>query len=137
MTKEASPKAMNKSELIQSLPTISPTAIQERDGEYVIVGKFCLIASLGGNRWDVWLCNPKDFSKGLSARKLNILLKNLRQEAGFTVLNGEAYAKVQGKDLIENNLDLLGIRKLGKITEERRKALVEQLKKLRERKHAA
>lgn len=128
---------MNKSELSQAFPTISPTAIQERDGEFVIVGKFCLIATLGGDRWDVWLCNPKDISKGLSTRKLNVLLEKLQQEEGFTALNGEAYAQVQGKELVENNLDLLGIRKRMQLSEERRKALVEHAKKLRERKYAA
>jgi len=137
MKKIADSKPLNKSELIQSFPMISPTAIQERDGEFVIIGKFCLIASLGGNRWDVWLCNPKNLIKGLSTRKLNVLLENLQQEAGFTVLVGEAYTKVQGTELIENNLDLMGIRKRRQITEERRKALVEQAGKLRERKYAA
>jgi len=128
---------MKKSELVAAFPAISSTAIQERDGEYVIVGKFCIITSQGGGRCDVWLCNSKDLAEGLSTRKLNILLKKLRLKEGFTVLDGEAYAHCRGKKLIENNLKLLGIRKRRQITEKSRKKLVEQARKLKERKHVA
>lgn len=122
---------MNKQDLIKAFPAISPVAIQERDGEYVIVGKFCIVAPLGGDQWDLWLCNPKDLAQGLTTRKLRILLEKLRLNAAFTVLDGEAYANLQGTALIENNLDLLGIRKKRQLSEEHRQKLRLQMKALK------
>ena len=132
---------MTKSELLQIFPAISPTAIQERDAEYVIFGKFCIVASLGRNEWDLWICNPKDITKGLTTRKIRILLRKLWQEASFTELTGETYAQVQGTDLISNNLDLLGIRKKRQLSEDQLQKMTDRLERMRglheERKHAA
>ena len=132
---------MTKFELVQIFPKISPTAIKERDGEIVIIGKFCIVASLGGNQWDLWICNPKDITKGLTTRKIRILLRNLAQEASFTELTGETYTNLQGADLISNNLDLLGIRKKRQLSEDQLQKMTDRLERMRglheEKKHAA
>lgn len=107
---------------------ISKTAICFVDTEYRIVGKFCFIAPVGRGEWGLWLCNPKNLAKGLSTRKLAFLLAQLPQEAAFTKLNGEAYATLQGVDLILNNLNLFGIKKRRRLSEAQRRKAMANLK---------
>lgn len=104
---------------------ISKSAIIEKDHVWCIVGKFCEIERVG-DLWDLYICNPKNMTKGLSQRKVSIIVSELQNhptKATFTVLNGEAYCQIESVDLILKNLDLLGIRKKKKLTSEQRQAL--------------
>ena len=92
---------------------ISKTQIVNRDGEFVIQGKFCVIAPEGSG-WDVWICSPDDLVNGLGERRLTSILTNLEislTKTVFTRLNGEAHTWVRDTSLILSSLKLLGIRK--------------------------
>ena len=92
---------------------ISKIAIVNRDGEFVLQGKFCVVSPIE-DRWDIWLCKPKDIAAGLSARKLQSLIRRLdlaSLEGGFTELDGEAWFRVFSTDFVLQNLPVLGIRR--------------------------
>lgn len=121
---------MKKSQLIKTFPTVAESAIQKKGEEWLIVGKYGVVAHLRGDYWDLWIGNPDDLRKGLSKRKHNAILKKLRKEATFTELENEAYATLEGTELIENNLDLIGIkrrRQLSQEDRERRKQLMNDI----------
>jgi hypothetical protein len=107
--------AMNKKELFNAFEQkISLKSIVKRNDEYVIVGKFCVIAPLGENRFDVWVCNPNDLYNGLGQRKVsNIAAKLFKSPCigEFTELTGEGWGVVAGTEIILQNLKLLGIKK--------------------------
>ncbi len=93
---------------------ISKLAIVRKNSEWVIQGKNCVIAFIGDNTYDLWICDPDDPQKGLGHTKVRNIVRILLKSAvgtKFRELNGEADTKVQGTDLILQNLNLLGIRK--------------------------
>ena len=105
---------MNKKEIFNAFDQkISKKCIVYRDTEYVIQGKYCVIAPIGNNNFDVWLCDP-DPSQMLDQRKVRNIAANLfkspRSEA-FTELTGEGYGVVAGTELILQNLKILGLKK--------------------------
>ncbi|MDF1690056.1 MAG: hypothetical protein P1U35_10640 [Cycloclasticus sp.] len=103
---------MTKSELYNFFnQKISKTAIANEGDEFQLIGKFCKV-SVDGGVIDLWLCNPRDLTKGLGSRRLNSIVAALNGtvERPFTILNGEAYTKIRDKDLILKNARLLGLR---------------------------
>ena len=130
---------MTKNDLLETFPTVSPSAIKKIDDEYEIVGKFCRIIMFDDWQIDLWLCNPANMSKGLSKRKLNNLVSALEvpvestlndkviKPISFSVLEGEAWINLDLPDLILNNLKLLGIRKKRELTAIQKQSLVERL----------
>jgi len=126
---------MNKQELFNAFnQKISLKSIVRRDDEYVIQGKFCIIAPTGKNRWNIWICNPDDLYNGLGQRKVrNIAAKLFKSAVGmtFTELTGEGYGVVAGTKLILQNLKLLGIRKKRQVSPEVALKNMERLKEAR------
>ena len=122
---------MTKQEIFDAFSgAISKTAIVDLDGEYVIRGRWCIIAN-EGDLWDIWLCNPKDIVNGLGARKLTNLVGHLNSlvEWPFRELNGEAYTKVAGTALISASLRLLGIKKKRHMSQDQIDKFVRSIKK--------
>ena len=130
---------MTKNDLLETFPTVSPSAIKIIDGEYEIVGKFCRIIMFDDWQIDLWLCNSANMDKGLSKRKLNNLVSALEvpvestfsdkvtKSISFSVLEGEAWINLDLPDLILNNLKLLGIRKKRELTSIQKQSLSERL----------
>jgi hypothetical protein len=106
---------MNKKELFNAFDQrISEKSIVERNDEYVIEGKFCVITPMGENRWDVWICNSNDIDQGLDQRKVINIAANLFKspcKSELTELTGEGWGVVAGTGIILQNLKLLGIKK--------------------------
>ena len=107
---------MGKSKIIDAFEDkISSTAIQFRYDEWVIKGKFCIVApdDEDGDVWDIWICNPDDIAAGLSQRRARNIIQALEStgKMEFNELTGEAWGKVSDKNVILGNLKLLGIRK--------------------------
>ena len=112
---------------------VSKTCIVRRDGEWVVKGKFCILAPLDDGTWDLWICNPGDLRIGLHQRRVNDRVRKLKiipQNRPFTILKGEAHATLPGLDDLVSNPDLLrllGIRRRKRLTEAQKNALVERL----------
>ncbi len=106
---------MTKNELFDAFDQkISKKAIVSRGGEFVIQGRFCVIAFEEPDLWDIWVCNPDDLSSGLTQRKVSGIIATLQKSEGWGVfreLTGEADVRVRDKQLILNNLSVLGIKK--------------------------
>ena len=116
---------MNQTDIFNAFNgIISKTAIINRDGEYMIRGKWCFIAN-EGNIWDIWLCNPVNLAAGLGTRKLRSMLQRLRGhvKTPFVELDGEAWCKEAGIEGILTSLAVLGIRKKKKVNLEHMKLL--------------
>ena len=104
-------------------------AIQQFDGQWEVVGKFCRIA-IEENGIDLWLCNPRDMTKALSPKKLTYLLQALKTHstADIRVLTGEADTKGFSKEEILGCLPVLGIPKKKVISEAHKKKMMLGLK---------
>ena len=107
---------MNKGNLYQFFEEkISKSAIQKRDDEWVIVGKWSIVSVWDDGLIDIWLCDVKNFSLGmLGERKLTNIVTGLGKisvKLAFHRLTGEAYTQTMDKELVLLNLNLLGIRK--------------------------
>ncbi len=126
---------MNKQEILNAFDQkISLKSIVRRDDEYVIQGKFCVVAPIGNNKFDIWICNPDDLYNGLGQRKVrNIAAKLFKSEVGttFTELTGEGYGVVAGTEIILQNLELLGIKKKRQISPENAVKLKERMTAMR------
>lgn len=108
---------------------VSSSAFQVIDGESRIVGKFAQIALMDDGSFDIWIIKPG--LEPLSTRKLHSIIKGFPQEASFTILTGEAFARVRDKGVILKRLSLLGIRKKRKLSPEAKEKLVLRLKAAR------
>lgn len=110
---------------------ISSSAFKIIDGELNIIGKYCRITLEDNGVFDVFICNHADIKKGLSTVRVRNVISRLNIPVGshFHELTGEAWGKVQGKEIILENLPLLGIRKKRSVSDEQRKQMAEQLKK--------
>ncbi len=114
---------MRKSKIFQAFDgKTSMTAIQFRYDEWVIKGKFCIVAPDDeiGNVWDIWICNPGDIKAGLSQRKVKSMVRTLEStgKMEFNELTGEAWGKPRDQEIILGNLKLLGIRKKRQVSPE-------------------
>jgi hypothetical protein len=109
---------MTKSELINLFPDISPTAIQIGQDGAEIRGKWAVITPMDGI-WDVWLYNPKDPSKGLSARKITNMLRSMEStdKTDLTVLDGEAWFRVSDHRVISEIRHIIGVRKKRRVSD--------------------
>lgn len=110
---------------------VSSVAFKLINGELNIIGKWCRITLEDNGVFDVWICNTADIQKGLGAQKVRNIISRLNYPAGspFHELTGEAWGKVRGKEIILQNLPLLGIKKKRRISDQQRKQMAEQLKK--------
>jgi len=99
---------------------ISKTVIISDGCEWGITGKFCRITP-EGDKWDVWLCNPKNMVKGLGTGKRNNIVTAMGEDLKWLILDGEAWAVVS-KERILANLKTLGIRAKRQISEEQKEA---------------
>ena len=123
---------MNKTDIYNAFDgKISNTAIQRFDDEWRIVGKWCYVATDDeiGDVWDIWICNPNDIAKGLSQRRVRSIILALEStgKMKFNELTGEAWGKVRDKDVILENLKLLGIRKKREVSPEQARKYTEVL----------
>ena len=114
---------------------ISKTAIKDWDdnGEYCVVGKYCIVSLEFNGVIDVWLCNPADLNSGLGQKAVRNRLSAFKSYVTSTVseLTGEGWVKTKDKNLVLDNLSLLGIRKQRQYSPETRKAMAERLKMVR------
>jgi hypothetical protein len=110
---------------------VSSSAFKLIDGELTIVGKWCRIALDDDGEIDLWICNTADMLAGLGTLKLRNVISRINYRVGSTLreLNGEAWGKVRGKEIILENLPVLGIKKKRRVSDEQRKQMTEQLKK--------
>lgn len=108
---------------------VSSSAFKLIDGELTIVGKWCRLTLDDDGAFDVWICNPDDLYSGLGVRKVRSVISRLNSPAGspFHELTGEGWGKVRGKELILQNLALLGIKKKRRVSDEQRLALISRL----------
>ena len=107
---------MNKEKLYQFFEEkISKSAIQKRDDEWVIVGKWSIVSVWDDGLIDIWLCDAPNLPRGmLGERKLTNIITGLEKTSVklvFHRLTGEAYTQTMDKELVLLNLNLLGIRK--------------------------
>ena len=95
-------------------------AIQNIPGDWLVTGKFCRIGIDEDGLIDLWICNHKDITKGLSTRKLRNILSRIKSLTTATIheLTGEAWVKLSDKSVILTSLPLLGIRKKKVISRE-------------------
>ena len=126
---------MTKQELYEFFDRrISKTAIIKRDDEWIVKGKHCTLSLEDNYTIDVWICHPADLYSGLGQRKVRNILRILEKSpvgVQFIELTGEAHAKVQGTELILQNLKLLGIRKKREISQQTAQQLRFRLKEAR------
>lgn len=114
---------MNKTEIYEFFDKkISKRAIKDRDGEWVIVGKTCIVGVDDDGFWDFWLCNPKNLAAGLGQGACNNRILALKSATNDPVIerNGEAWTKVAGteiKRLILDHLSLFGISKKREVSQ--------------------
>jgi len=126
--------SMNKQELYDYfMQKISKVAIQDIDGEYMITGKFCRVGIDPDGQIDLWICNHRDLYKGLGQGKVNNILQaiNSHVKTRFSIVNGEAWGKLQDKAVILKNLKILGIRKKTERSPEALKRQTDRLNKVR------
>jgi len=102
---------------------ISKLAIVNDGEEWGLTGKFCRVTAEGDN-WDVWLCNPKDLTKGLGTGKRNNIVAAMGGD--WHLLDGEAWI-VAPKEQILANLKTLGIRAKRFISDEQKEASKKRL----------
>jgi hypothetical protein len=143
---------MTKSELFAAFDSqISRTAIRQdfdgcADNEWAVVGKFCRIVPIASG-WDVWLCNSRDPTAGLTPRKVTAILVGLADLlapdhaphapgaaatwGAWHVLDGEAWTRRLTRDEILACLSILGIRRRKVVSDAWRAAARERLVALR------
>jgi hypothetical protein len=115
--------SMTKTEIYEFFDRkIAKRAIKDRDGEWVIVGKTCIIVVDDDGLWDFWICNPRNLAAGLGQGACNnrILALRGRTQGPIIEVNGEAWGKVAGteiKSLILDNLSLFGISKKREVSQ--------------------
>ena len=120
---------MNKSQLhIFFDMQISLSAIHKRYGEWVIVGKFCIIA-VEDSLIEIWLCNTKDIAEGLGTRSIKNRLDALKSPSTTLVreLTGEGLVRTRCKQDVLTNLKLLGIRKARSVSEAQRQGFIDRM----------
>jgi len=131
---DCSTHTLTKKQLFESFDgKISKSVIQNIDGDWQIVGKYCCISWLGKS-WDVFLCNSACFLAGLDQRKVKNIIRNLESSninRDFTVLDGEAFSQDVQKEVILKYLSLLGIRRARTLTPKQRATLSKRMKKIR------
>lgn len=128
---------MNKQDLFNTFhQKISMKAIGKWGEDYCVIGKFCVIAPLSDNKFDLWICNPTDLTTGLGTgkmRNISAVFKKSAVKSTFTELTGESYMTVRGTGLILENLRVLGIRKKREVSAEQAGKMKDQMSAARTR----
>ena len=110
---------------------ISKSAIRYWDdnGEFCVIGKFCVVSLEPNGVIDVWICDPAYPNAGLGQKAVKNRLRAFERYDTIAVseLTGEGWVKTKDKDLVLRNLKLLGIRKRAKRSPENLKAMVARL----------
>lgn len=114
---------MTKNEMFDAFDGVLTNAnmVPESSGDYILHGKFCIIAPIGNDLWDVWVCNAKDLRKGLGERKVTNILDvfgSAYQEGTLIRLTGEAHGIVAGTEKILGNSKLLGLKRKRQLSPE-------------------
>jgi hypothetical protein len=109
---------------------VSSSAFKLIDGELTLIGKWCRIALDDDGKIDLWICNTADMLAGLGVRKVGNIVSRINYRVGSPLreLNGEAWGKVRDKEIILQNLPLLGIKKKRRVSELQRVSLVARLR---------
>ena len=107
---------MNKKSLYEFFDKqISETAISRRYNEWVIKGKWSIVSAWEDGWIDIWVCDVKNLPRGmLGERKLSNIQRGLLKTSAkldFCRLTGEGYTQTRDKEVVLQNLKLLGIRK--------------------------
>ena len=95
---------------------ISKTSIREYSDEFVIQGKFGMVAWVG--YWDVWITGVH-VGKELTQRKVNSLSRRIKEAAGtvFQELTGEAVGMAPDAEAAYLSAVLLGARKKRRVSD--------------------
>lgn len=110
---------MTKAELCELFPAFSPKRSIRKlnDGEetgYEVVGKWVRVEKVGDG-WDVFLCNVRDMAKGISTKRLNLLVAKVPMGIQVHVLDGEAWWSTTSVNMVrawlEANRVALGVAK--------------------------
>lgn len=94
-------RQMNKQQIFDAFDGfLSMKNIVNRDGEFNLVGKYCVISPLEDGNWDVWLCNPSNLSEGLGTGRINNLVALFSTSSSvWRKLTGEADTQLPLEDL--------------------------------------
>lgn len=109
---------MNKDELFEFFEgKVSKTCMKRWDDGYSIFGKWAIVSPFSGGI-DLFICNQRDMRKGLGQRKVNNIVSAIKSagKVTFTELDGEAHTTLPNKQVVLDNLKLLGIRKKKVVT---------------------
>lgn len=86
-----------------------------KDGEPVIVGKYCVCAYNGDDTWDVWLCSPDDVATGLTPQRLHAIAQYVEKSPGesgaYKPLTGEGVYTGMPTKILIRCASRLGIRR--------------------------
>ena len=123
---------MNKMELYNALDAqISPTVIIQKDGHYVVQGKWATVTPMDSGIFDVWIHNPADVAKGLGTGKVNNIIKAMPSSVTVRQLDGEADCELTAGQVLAV-LKVLGIRRKRVMSEEQKAAVAARLRRGRE-----
>ena len=110
---------------------ISRKCYTEQDEDLILVGKFVQASPNPDGTWDVWICNPKDMTKGLGERKVNNITSILSEEdcgkLPLLRLDREGVYPSMPKATLLKSLRVLGLRARMVVSDERKKKLAESL----------
>ncbi len=109
---------LTKSEIIALFPDISPKAVQIGQDGPEILGKWATVTPME-DYWDIWIHNPKNLSRGLTARKITNMMQTIKTlvKADFHELTGEVWFRVWDHKEVSLIRSVLGIRKKRRVTE--------------------
>ena len=108
---------MTKQEIYNSLQgRLSITSIKEYSDEYVIFGKFGMVAPFDDG-WDVWITGIHQ-GKELTQRKVNNLVSAISSKVGINLqnVNGESWGYVKDSEGAFLSAVLLGARRKRKVS---------------------
>ena len=110
---------------------VSSSAFKTIDGELRIVGKYGQVSTIG-DKFDVWFVG-KDFEP-IPYRRMGHIVRNMPDKANLQKLDGEAFYQTTDVSLVEQTLDLLGVRRRKRLSAEYRQVLAERVKSIGDRK---
>ena len=129
-------------EIIEALnDRISKVCVVDRDGEWVVKGKCCIISRHEDGTWDVWICDPNNLVEGLHSRSVTNRVSKLTKHAEEGSLfegDGEAWLTSSIDFIIQDPAlcKLLGIRRKRQLSIDQKMALIERLASRRRAKAA-
>jgi len=119
---------MNKSQIFKFFDEkISKTCIQESDGIFMVIGKFCKVETYENGNLDIFVCNPTNMAKGLGTGKVRNIMKAINNPSWHEV-NNEAWSIDATKADVIDNLRTLGIRQKRTMSDEQREMVTERFR---------